>query len=132
MNKKIKKEFVYYLETYQKNRIVNKIMRKLEGQKYSVNLVQSVEDSRIFEIRVFSDQLERVVTSDLKQTICDIIKDTFPLNYQFDFSTRRLGFTYAFNVFYTKNSFRFECYTRVKEIRKDGSSVLPEVNNQIK
>lgn len=127
------KEFIFHLETYQKNRTVNKIMKLLnEDKNFTVEDVESLGQSRIFEIRIFSNDAEPIITAYLKQTICNIIKDNFPLNYQFDFRARRLGYTNSFNVFTANNAFCFECYTRVKEIRKDGSSVLPDANNQIK
>jgi hypothetical protein len=128
------KEFIFHLETYQKNRTVNKIMKLLlnERKVFKVEDVESFGETRIFEIRFNSFLNEKFASELLKTTICDIIKDNFPLNYQFDFRSRRLGFTNSFNVFTATNVFCFECYTRVKEIRKDGSSVLPEANNQIK
>jgi hypothetical protein len=127
------REFIFNLETYQKNRTVNKIIKLLSQDKnFTVEDVESLGHSRIFEIRIFSSDPESVVIAYLKQTICNIIKKSFPLNYQFDFRSRRLGYTNSFNVFTATNVFCFECYTRIKEMRCDGSSVLPEANNQIK
>lgn len=133
-NKPEKREVVFLLETYPKNRIVNKIIKELNhgDSDFKILDVETCGDSRIFEIRVLSDESDKRITNILKIKLCTIIEKIFPLNYQFDFRERRLGFTYSFNVFINKNSFCFECYTRIKEIRCDGSSVLPEPNNQIK
>jgi hypothetical protein len=131
------KEFIFHLETYQKNRTVNKILKLLnEDKNFKVSdvesFVESSKQSRIFEIRFNSFLNEKFASELLKTTICNIIKKSFPLNYQFDFRARRLGYTNSFNVFTANNVFCFECYTRIKEMRCDGSSVLPEANNQIK
>lgn len=127
------RELAFLLETYQKNRIVNKIIRLLaKKEKYDIVVLQSLEDSRIFEIRTNSDKKEDKVIRELKEDICSVIKQNFKPNYLFDFGSRRLGFTNSFNVFTRSNKFCFECYHRIKEIRNDGSSVLPEPTNQIK
>lgn len=127
------RDVVFYLETHQKSRIVNKIIKGFQNdEKYIVEDVESFGDSRIFGIRLFSNETEDEIIKDFKTEICGIITNTFPLNYQFDFGSRRLGFTYAFKVYLNESEICFECYTRIKEIRKDGSSVLPEASNQIK
>ena len=129
----IKKEYFFIFETYQKNRIASKIIRKIkEDKKYIISVSESLTESRIFEIRIFSGDYKSNVIHNLKKDIYKAIKASFPNNYLFDFGDRRLGFTNSFKVYLHDDCFCFECYHRIKEIRRDGSSIMPNVNEQIK
>lgn len=129
----IKKEYFFILETYQKNRIAIKILKELEcNEKYNISTSESLTESRIFEIRIFSNDYKSNVISNLKNDIIEAIKTSFPKNYLFDFGEKRLGFTYSFKVYIHDDCSCFECYHKIKEIRCDGSSLIPNIKEQIK
>tara|TARA_R110000744_G_scaffold121116_2_gene225566 strand:+ start:28297 stop:28845 length:549 start_codon:yes stop_codon:yes gene_type:complete len=124
-------EVRFKIETYQKNRIVNKIIKGLkEDENFTVTKVESDSDSRIFDVLFLSITGETWNEVFFMTRLSDLIRDRFPTNYQFNFVEKRLGFTYCFKIT-TNQGKEIDCYSRKKEIRTDGTSVLPKAKNQI-
>lgn len=120
-----KRKVVFYLETYKGNRIAIKLMKLIKkSSNFFVDDVESSEDSRIFEISIFSDKDLTDLVAELKDSIISKILTDTPENYLFDFKDRRLGFINSFNVF-SENGFHFEVCHKIKEVRTNGGTNIP-------
>jgi hypothetical protein len=119
----------YTIETYPKNRVVNKIIRALkQNQNFKITKINSEESSRIFEVLFLNDK--SVYWFSFVSQICHIIKKEFPQNYQFNFREKKLGYIYCFKIT-TETGQVINCYSNKKEIRTDGTSKSPELKDQI-
>lgn len=121
-----RREVIFYLGTYKGNRIVAKLLSLLkEFSVFDVNDADSLEETRIFEISVFSDKEVKEIAEHLKKEIVKFMGSNFPDNYLFDLKERRLGFINSFNVF-SENGFHFEVCHKIKEVRTDGGTNIPD------
>lgn len=120
-----RRKVIFYLGTYKGNRIVTKLLSLLdEFSIFDINDVDSFEETRIFEISVFSDKELKEIAEHLKKEIVKFMGTDFPDNYLFDLKERRLGFINSFNIF-SDEGFHFEVCHKIKEVRTNGGTNIP-------
>lgn len=110
----IKRKVAFYLGTYKGNRIVSKLIHLLEEfSVFDIKNAGSIDETRIFEISIFSDKDFTEILADLKSEFVYWIGSSFPNNYLFNFKDRQLGFVNSFNVF-SDEGFHFEVCQKLK------------------
>lgn len=121
-----RRKVIFYLGTYKGNRIVTKLLSLLdEFSVFDVNDVDSFEETRIFEISVFSDKELKEITEHLKNELIKFMRNDFPDNYLFNLKDRQLGFINSFNIF-SDEGFHFEVCHKIKEVRTNGGTNIPD------
>jgi len=117
--------------SYPNNRILNKIFKQFKKDgiyKIKKEYNNFSSDLPTFEVSIKSDKSYNNVLADFRNEILAAIPDLFPPNYTFDFSGSEssLGFTKSFIVIrYDYDKPYFVMYHKIKEIRRDGTSLKP-------
>lgn len=121
-----KRKVILYLQTYKGNRIVTKLLSLLdEFSIFDVDDIESIEETRIFEISVFSDKEIKEIVEYLKNDLIKFMRNDFPDNYLFNLKDRQLGFINSFNIF-SDDGFHFEVCHKIKEVRTNGGTFIPD------
>lgn len=125
------RELKFKLETYKGNRIALKLIKLLKRDGvYKIAQLEGLNENRIFEVSIKSNQSKFDVLNELKNEIISYIPDNFTNNYLFNFKDKSLGFVYSFTVELDGET-RFEVYHKIKEVRTNGGTNIPAAKNQI-
>lgn len=125
------RELKFKLETYKGNRIALKLIKLLKRDGvYKIAQLENINENRIFEVSIKSNQSKFDVLNELKNEIISYIPDNFTNNYLFNFKDKSLGFVYSFTVELDGET-RFEVYHKIKEVRTNGGTNIPAAKNQI-
>lgn len=128
------REVVFTLHSYKQNRVCNKLLKLIkEDGIFAVKSKRSkdAENYRIFRLSILSTDTITEAATLLKNEIISHIPDAFTPNYQFDFGGDRLGFTRSFEVYDPSKELVFACYHNIKEVKKNGESIMPAPKDQI-